>query len=55
MPDYEAVRDYLYSKMRGADEPVTTDTSTDDPELALLESIRDEIRATTKVLGGEAS
>jgi len=48
--EYDLVRDYLYSKMRGArgleaGELVEPPSSREDPPLALLTEIRDELRA----------
>ena len=51
--DPEALRDFLYSKMRGASsevEEATASTSAGDEALALLREIRDELQATRDVL-----
>jgi len=43
--EYEAVRDFLYSRMRGVHEG-----KHDDAPIALLREIRDELRATREAL-----
>ena len=50
LTEYENLRDFLYSRMRGArfgddDDGAEADIEPDDEVLALLTEIRDEIRA----------
>ncbi|MEO7317780.1 MAG: PH domain-containing protein [Chthoniobacteraceae bacterium] len=60
--EYEAIRDFLYSRMRGAREKTTQHPSplpqTGDEAVALLLAIRDELRQTRELLqtrSGKAS
>lgn len=51
LEEYEQVRDYLYSRMRGAqddDEPVS---QAEDDAVVLMTEIRDELRAIRQQLG----
>ena len=59
LPEYELVRDFLYSRMRGARfghegevRPAASDAGAEDDALALLTEIRDEVRALREQLGG---
>ena len=65
MLEAEALRDYLYTKMRGVresghdvahtpDGPAVAWSSTDDEVLALLTDIRDSLRRVESRLGGRA-
>jgi putative membrane protein len=56
--EYEAIRDFLYSRMRGAKDKTThgppalprTETAANDETVALLLAIRDELRQTRELL-----
>ncbi|MBK9250226.1 MAG: PH domain-containing protein [Ignavibacteria bacterium] len=57
MMEFEQIRNFLYARMRGIHSPqkasqvsVTQGNTTTNEELTLLESIRDEIRATRQAL-----
>ena len=61
MDDYEAVRDYLYGRMRGHAGAKSEAASTseagaraDGEVIAVLHEIRDELRATREALEGRA-
>jgi putative membrane protein len=62
--EFEAIRDFLYSKMRGtrdqssraaAESMATAAAASSDEAVALLLAIRDELRATREALAARAS